>query len=112
MKDRESLSGRRGRGYGDGVDESCKICETALIRTTGDPPHDIDVRRTIDALKVRVDSAQMRYVRGDVPLEDMVALGRSDLKYTIVSFLECRECRRTWFWGLCIRGAPIYETVD
>ncbi|MFC0197458.1 hypothetical protein ACFFIR_11345 [Microbacterium arthrosphaerae] len=94
------------------MDAACQTCEPALVRTAGRPPHDIDIVRTIDALKLRVDSGSMRYVRGDVPLEDMLALARSDLKYTIVSYLECDECGRTWFWGLCIRGAPIYESVE
>ena len=54
----------------------------------------------------------MRYVRGDVPLEDMVALAESDLKYTIVSYLECEDCGSTRFWGLCIRGAPVYRVAQ
>jgi hypothetical protein len=47
-----------------------------------------------------------------VPLEDMLALAESDRKYTIVSFLECDACGRTWFWGLCIRGQPILKVVE
>ena len=54
----------------------------------------------------------MRYLRGDVPLEDMLALAESDMKYTIVSYLECEECGQTRFWGLCIRGAQNYKVVD
>lgn len=76
------------------------------------PPHDVDVAKTIEALEERVDRGRMRYLRGDVPLEDMLALTASDLKYTIVSFLECEECGRTRFWGLCVRGAPSYKVVD
>ncbi len=53
----------------------------------------------------------MRYVKGDVPLEDMVSLAQSDMKFTIVSYLVCEECGRTWFWGLSIRGAPTYKPV-
>lgn len=94
------------------MDTACRTCETALVRSAGEPPHNIDVVRTIDALIFRVNSERMRFLRGDVPLGDMVALAQSDLKYTIVSYLECLECGRTWFWGLSIRGAPIYKTVD
>jgi hypothetical protein len=42
----------------------------------------------------------------------MLDLAYSDLKYTIVSFLECRDCRRTIFWGLCIRGEPILRYAE
>jgi len=91
---------------------ACEICETAVIRNAGKRPYDIDALRTIEAVKLRVDSGQMRYVRADAPLEDMVALAESELTYTINSYLECRQCRRTWFWGLCIRGAPVYKPVE
>ncbi|NYF18223.1 hypothetical protein HDC37_003079 [Microbacterium sp. AK009] len=91
--------------------EACETCDPVVVRNNGRPPHDVDVVRTTDALIRRVESGRMRYLGGDVPLEDMVALAKSDLKCTIVSYLTCGECRRTWFWGLCIRGAPIYKPV-
>lgn len=94
------------------MDVTCDVCETALVHDDGRPPHDIDVQQTCNALKLRVERDQMRYVRTEVPIEDMPALAESDLKYTIVSYLECRQCERTWFWGLCIRGAPIFTPVD
>lgn len=75
-------------------------------------PYGATIEQTTAALAERVRSGEMRYVRGDVPLEDMLALAESDLKYTIVSFLECGACGTTWFWGLCIRGAPILKIVE
>jgi hypothetical protein len=95
-----------------GVGTDCATCDTALVRNAATPPHDVEVAKTSEALKERVENGRMRYLRGDVPLEDMLALAESDMKYTIVSFLVCEECGRTRFWGLCIRGAPSYEVVD
>lgn len=54
----------------------------------------------------------MRVLRGDVPLEDMLALLESERKYMISSYLECLDCGRTWHWGLCVRGNPLLRTVD
>ncbi|KQM82056.1 hypothetical protein [Agromyces sp. Leaf222] len=90
----------------------CATCDTALVRNGGTPPHDVDIAKTSEALQGRVESGRMRYLRGDVPLEDMLALAVSDLTYTIVSFLLCEACGRTRFWGLSIRGAPAYKVVD
>ncbi|MFD0556466.1 hypothetical protein FB566_1707 [Stackebrandtia endophytica] len=90
----------------------CPTCDTALVRGPGRPPYDMDIAATIDALGDRVSDGRMRVIRGDVQLTDMLDLFASDLKYTIVSFLECRHCERTVRFGLCIRGAPIYEHVD
>jgi len=90
----------------------CAVCDSALIRGGGAPPHDVDIALTSRELQRRVDSGQMRYLRGDVALEEMLQLADSDMKYTIVSFLECTACGQTRFWGLCIRGAPIYRSAD
>ena len=91
---------------------SCDVCETALVHNDGTPPHDIAIQRTSEELQRRVNEGRMRFIHGDVPLGDMLALAMSDLKFTIISYLECLACGRTWFWGLCIRGAPIYRPVD
>ncbi|TFD52933.1 hypothetical protein E3T55_05840 [Cryobacterium frigoriphilum] len=90
---------------------TCDTCEPAFIRTAAPPPHNVDVVGTINALASRVASGRMRYLRGDVPLMDMLDLARSELKFTIVSFMQCEDCGAVKFWGLCIRGAPIYKTV-
>ncbi|MET0812047.1 MAG: hypothetical protein ABWY03_03260 [Microbacterium sp.] len=90
----------------------CEVCDTALVHDDGKPPHDIDIARTSAALQERVDSGLMHYVRGDVPLEDMLPLAESDLKFSIVSYLMCGDCGRMRFWGLCIRGAPIFKVVE
>jgi hypothetical protein len=88
------------------------VCDGALVRNGGRPPHDIDIAGTSAALQEHVRSGRMTYVRGDVPLEDMLPLAESDMKFTIVSYLLCGECGRTRFWGLCIRGAPIFKAVE
>lgn len=90
----------------------CDTCDTAVVRNDRKPPHDIDITATIDALSDRVRRGRMRFVSGDVPLEDMLDLAYSELRYTIVSFLRCEDCGRMRFWGLCIRGAPVYKVVE
>lgn len=94
------------------MDPSCAVCDTALVRGDGRPPHDVDIERTSHALQERVQGGHMTFLRGDVALEDMLTLAASDAKYTIVAFLRCEECHRVRFWGLCIRGAPTYKIVD
>lgn len=94
------------------MDVICETCDSAIVYSDGAPPHNIAIKATIDRLVSRVDAGLMRFLRGDVPLQDMLDLADSELRYTIVSFLRCESCRRTRFWGLCIRGAPIYSVVD
>lgn len=90
--------------------DDCDTCDTAGVPGSGAIPWDIDA--TTGALIQRVSTGRMRELRGDVPLGDMTALLESDLKYTIVSFLECLDCGRVLFWGLCIRGNPILRHAD
>lgn len=54
----------------------------------------------------------MRELRGDVPLADMIAPLESELKYTVVMYLDCLDCGRVIFWGLCVRGDPILRQVS
>jgi hypothetical protein len=71
-----------------------------------------DIEATTEALIQRVGAGRMRELRQDVRLDDMTALLASELKYTIVSFVECLECDRVLFWVLCIRGNPILRHAD
>nr|WP_241249435.1 DUF6357 family protein [Agrococcus sp. KRD186] len=92
--------------------QSCATCDSALVRSDGKPPYDIDIDATTQALQDRVAAGRMRAIVGDVPLADMIDLFASDMKYTIVSFLECLDCTRLLEWGLAIRGAAIFKHVD
>jgi len=94
------------------MDATCPVCDTVVVRNALPPPHDIDVGGTTARILEELRGGRLRYVRGDVPVEDMIALAESELRYTIVSYLACERCGRTRFWGLCVRGAPIYREVD
>lgn len=88
----------------------CETCDTIGVPGAGATGWDIDA--TTEALIQRVRTKSMREVRHDVPLDDMIALLESERKYTICSFLECLDCGRVLFWGLCIRGNPILRHAD
>ena len=92
--------------------EYCSCCGSVVVYNNGEPPHNIHIQATNDAIIERVSSKRMSVIKGDCPLSEMVELLVSDTKYTIVQFLRCHECGNVIFWGLCIRGAPIYEVSD
>lgn len=94
----------------NGPVDDCETCGSVGVPGVGTLPWDIGA--TTAALMQRVNTGSMRIVRGDVSLEDMIPLLQSDLKYTIVSFVECLDCRRVLFWGLCIRGDPILRHAE
>jgi hypothetical protein len=90
--------------------DNCLTCDSAGVPSDGAAPWDIVA--TTDALIQRVNAGKLRELRTDVPLEDMVSLLESDLKYTVASFMDCLDCGRVLFWGLCIRGNPIFRHAD
>lgn len=90
--------------------QDCETCDTVGVASAGAIPWDIDA--TTERLQQRVSAGQMRELRHDVPLEDMIALLESELRYMIVSFLECLDCGRVLFWGLCVRGDPVLRHAD
>ena len=91
---------------------SCPCCGTAVIYNNGKPPHNINIQATCDELIKRCSNGEMNVIRGDCPIEMMVSLFNMDTVYTIVQFLHCNACSKTIFWGLCVRGAPIYKAVE
>lgn len=58
-----------------------------------------------------VDAGGMAVLRGDCPLNEMEALVLAETKYTVVQYLHCNRCGNTIFFGLCLRGRPIYKVV-
>ena len=97
-------------GWG-GNPNTCPCCGTAAVHTNHAPPHDIDIHATCEALIKRCATGEMEVVRGDCPLEKMEDLFYTETKYTIAQFLRCHVCGKLLFWGLCVRGAPVYKVV-
>jgi hypothetical protein len=93
----------------DPAPPDCDVCTSVAAYRDSYGERVLDIRTTEDRLAERLDAGQMRVLRGDVPLRDMLALAESDLKFTIVLFAKCEVCGTTWFYGLCIRGQPTYK---
>jgi len=91
--------------------QPCDCCESALIYNNEYPEY-INIKATNDELIKRCNAGKMHVIRGDCPLEMMLSLLEADTVYTIVQFLHCNVCGKTIFWGLCIRGDPIFKIVE
>lgn len=91
---------------------SC-VCESVVVeKRYGHGESMIDPFATTDRLLARVESGEMLLLRADCPLERTNALFESDTRYTLNHYLRCQACGRTVYYGLCIRGLPIYRHVD
>jgi hypothetical protein len=90
----------------------CDVCTSVAVYRDSYGRRVIDIAPTEDRLAEKLDDGRMRVLRADVPLRDMMPLARADLKFTIVLFARCEVCGTTWFYGLCIRGQPMYKAVE
>lgn len=88
----------------DPAPPDCDICTSVAAYRASYGHRVLDIGTSEDRLAERLDAGQVRVLRGDVPLRDMMALATSNLKFSIVLFTKCEVCGTTWFYGLCIRG--------
>ena len=92
---------------------TCACCDTALVLSPLPPfpgcDRRIDIEATCARLDERVEQGRMSLIRSDCALLEMPELLGFDVKFTIAAFLHCHVCGRVLFWGLCVRGGPIYK---
>lgn len=94
---------------------SCTCCDRDDVVTAHASHGDneaIDIGSTQRAIEQRIADGRFEVIRADVPVEQMLDELERDVMYTIVSYLTCTVSGETVFWGLCIRGDPIYQHVD
>jgi hypothetical protein len=48
-------------------------------------------------------------VAGDCPVADVGRELEAEEHFTIQHYFQCVGCNEIFFWGICIRGAPIYR---
>lgn len=87
------------------------MCDGVPVHWDTDRPM-LNVSATTDRLRERVAAGDMALLRADCPLEQTVAMLEAERKYTLNHYLRCLRCGRTVFYGLCIRGEPIYRHVE
>lgn len=49
---------------------------------------------------------------GDCEIEDTLDLLYAETKYTISHYVKCKTCEQYYFFGACVRGAPVHKVVD
>jgi hypothetical protein len=95
----------------------CPCCDTDIVapkhETSYRPGESIlDIRSTHAAVEARVADGRFEVIRSDVPIDRMLSVLDEESKYTIVAYLRCTLSSETIFWGLSIRGDPIYRHTN
>lgn len=66
---------------------------------------------TIAFIKEMVTQQRLDLFAGDYQLEEVEQHLSEEVHYTIRHYFRCRNCKQHFFIA-CIRGMPIYETID
>ncbi|MDD3923644.1 MAG: hypothetical protein PHP11_00885 [Erysipelotrichaceae bacterium] len=67
---------------------------------------------TIRHIERMVNLGQIELYAGDCLLEEVDCILYEEKHYTICHYLKCKGCNQFFFIGACIRGTPIYKTLD
>lgn len=68
--------------------------------------------RAITQINAMVDQGLVELYAGDCPLADVEAILSAEEHYTICHYLRCNGCNKFFFIGICIRGCPVYKSLD
>lgn len=93
---------------------SCPVCDPEVVtpmRPDLRQPDELilDLTATQGAVEERLADGRFEVIRADFPVTRMLHELEKDEKYTIVSYLRCTVSDEVVFWGLSLRGGPIYR---
>jgi hypothetical protein len=67
---------------------------------------------TIARVRDAVESGGLVLLKADCPLDRTADIWRAETMYTMAHFLRCTRCGSYIFFGLAVRGWPIYREAD
>ena len=88
----------------------CDLVKAAFAGAKNEPHLNyLPVHAMLSAL---LKQHRLELYAGDCPFDKMTEVLESEAHYTVCSYLKCTECDTFYFFGACIRGAPIYKVID
>lgn len=91
----------------------CKNCSIidALFKSASDKAHENYVP-IINFLEALENEKRIELFAGDCMLKDAAEVLNEEKHYTVSHYFRCKDCGQTFFIGACVRGTPVYKTVD
>lgn len=90
--------------------EKCYILKE-LFKSAERYPHQ-NYFPTIAFIKEMTKQNRIELFAGDCPLDEVERLLEEEKHYTICHYFSCKSCDQYFFIGACVRGTPIYKTMD
>lgn len=90
--------------------EQCQIVSDRFIQTRN--KFHKDYNAVLGLLEELEKAGRIELLAGDCLLKDATEALDSEQHFTVCHYLKCRQCGQVFFFGACIRGAPIYKLID
>ena len=90
----------------------CKYCDDIDIafKNGQTDPHK-SFMQIYELLLNKIENAQLTIYAGDCKFKDMLTIIDEEIHYTVCFYLQCPACGTFYFFGVCIRGAPVYQKL-
>lgn len=70
------------------------------------------IKEVCRLIMLRIDKNEMEIYAADCLIEKIMEIVEKEEHYTICTYLKCLNCKNYYFFGICIRGEPVYKKVE
>lgn len=91
----------------------CKNCDDidTAFKNAQENPHK-SFMPIYELLLSKIENEQLKIYAGDCKFKDMLKIIDEELHFTVCFYLQCPACGIFYFFGVCIRGAPVYKKLE
>ncbi|UTC74707.1 hypothetical protein E4O03_10960 [Treponema sp. OMZ 792] len=91
----------------------CKECDDidTAFKNAQENPHK-SFMPIYELLLSKIENKQLKIYAGDCKFKDMLKIIDEELHFTVCFYLQCPACGIFYFFGVCIRGAPVYKKLE
>lgn len=90
--------------------ETCSFVET-VFKAAKSNPH-WNYSPVLALLGKMEEQGRIVLAAGDCPIDETASVLNSEMHYTVVHYFQCNECGKYFFIGACIRGTPIFDSLE
>lgn len=88
---------------------NCEIIAKSFLKRKKDADkHYAPLHRMLSEM---LEQGKITLYAGDCRFEDAIAELDTEMHFTVCFYLRCKACGEIYFFGNCIRGAPVYRIV-
>jgi hypothetical protein len=88
----------------------CLSCDHIKKAIDSSAKESIDVYYELgNSFQKAIEDEKLELVAGDCKINKVQEELKSEQHFTVSHRFKCINCQETFFWGACIRGAPIYK---